>query len=261
MQSRGCDDEYYGCCSVPCTGITGPTGPRGYRGETGPQGPQGIQGPPGPQGQSGPRGPQGAMGPEGPRGAQGPTGPEGMQGERGIQGPAGNTGVTGAQGSAGPQGLQGIQGIQGEPGPTGPTGATGSVAAQSFAGTTSFANVFTNNIQLPLTFYLTDVTGQIVSSGTTSIDLASGVYMIAYEVNCLFREASFLQVIPFYNGVNHGEHGAYDNTFFTNQNAQVARTFLLRAPQPTRFSLGFGTSSTGTDGECHVTIVKLIDEQ
>lgn len=275
MRSQGCDDEYYGCCPVPCAGITGPTGPRGYRGETGAQGPQGIQGPPGPQGQSGPRGPQGAMGPEGPRGPQGPTGPEGLQGEQGLQGATGSTGAkgdsgprgeegipgaTGPQGPAGPQGLQGIQGVQGEMGPTGPTGATGSVAAQSFAGTTTFANVFTNNTQLPLPFYITDATGQIVSSGATTIDLAAGVYIVAYEVSCLLREASFIQIIPFYNGANHGEHGAYDNTFHPNQNAQVARTFLLRAAQTTRFSLGFGTGSTGTDGECHVTIVKLIDE-
>lgn len=241
---------------MECIGPTGPTGPKGERGATGPQGAQGIQGMQGPQGQSGPRGPQGSMGKEGPRGPQGPIGPEGLEGAIGPTGPTGSMGPRGPQGEQGIRGPQGEQGIQGDRGATGPTG---SLAAQSFAGTTTYANLFTNYTQLPLSFYLSDSTGKIVSGSPTTIDLAAGVYVITYEVNCLLSTPSFIQIIPFYNGANHGEHGAYDNTFHNNQNAQVARTFLLRADESTRFSLGFGTGSSGSDGECHVTIIKLID--
>lgn len=286
MRSQSCEDAYWECCPVICTGVQGPTGPQGpigptgpqgLRGVTGAQGPQGIQGVPGPEGASGPRGPQGMMGREGPQGVQGPTGPEGIQGEigpqgvigpTGPQGPRGEEGRQGATGAMGMQGPQGVQGPQGTPGATGatgergeigPTGPTGSLSSQSFAGVTTFANVFTNNIQLPLPIYFPDTTGNIVSGGATSIELAPGVYMIHYEVSCLLQTPSFIQIIPFYNGANHGEHGAYDNTFHNSQNAQVARTFLLRVTTLTAFSLGFGSGSRGTDGECHVTILKLID--
>lgn len=290
-----CDDD---CTCIGITGptgatgmpgATGPAGMRGERGATGPQGERGIAGPQGPQGIEGPRGPQGLAGAEGPqgeigntgpigpmgptgakgeRGIAGPQGPQGIEGPRGAQGLMGPEGPQGEPGATGPEGLQGIPGPQGERGPTGATGpqgeqgvtgASGGIAAQSFAAASTVGGAFTNGIQLPLTPYITDNNQDIVFTSATTVDITAGYYYIAYEVSGLISPPGNIYIIPVYNNQQQSLHSSYDNASVNNANVQANRSFILYAPQPTRFYLYFTTSATRlSDSECHVTIVKLV---
>ena len=91
----------------------------------------------------------------------------------------------------------------------------------------------------------------------TKIGLAPGYYLISYKVSCLFRQASYMQVTPFYNGTSHLETGIYFATRTEGSSACGSAYLILRAPTATQFSLTFTSSSSATDGEINVTVLKL----
>lgn len=262
MKSYPCScDEVCTCIPTGCNGITGPTGPQGAtgpqgeqgnRGPTGPQGPRGVAGPQGPQGVEGPRGPQGMVGREGPQGEQGATGPEGM---RGPTGPAGIQGIQGVQGPTGPQGIPGNTGVQG------PTGATGGIMVQQFAGYTVVGRLFQDATRIPLTPYINQSDGAITAIDAGTLQLQPGVYDITYGVSGLLSTPGTILITPYYNDAPHPEQGAYDNSKANNANVQANRRFLLIAERPTILFLQFNSSSRLTEGEAHLTIIKLITSE
>ena len=202
----------------------------------------------------GPTGPQGEIGPTGPTGPHGPQGEEGPTGPTGPAGASGRTGETGSVGATGPTGPTGPQGPQGEEGPTGPQGTA---PQDSFA---SFINT-----QYPLNsgslIYLfpdvTDTMGYITQSDLKHIDLQPGYYLISYKVSCIFRQASYMQITPYYNGAPHLETGIYFATSAEGSSACGSAFLILYAPAATQFSLTFTGSSNGTDGEINVTVLRL----
>ena len=256
-------------------GATGPTGPAGSASETGPTGPTGPQGeagptgptgPPGPDGRSGiagedgptgPTGPQGEVGPTGPTGPPGPDGRTGIGGEDGPTGPTGPQGEAGPTGPTGPPGEIGPTGAQGVPGEVGPTGPTGEAPQDSFASFLNTQYPMTSGIQIALLPDVTDTTGNITQPDVTKIGLAPGYYLISYKVSCLFRQASYMQVTPSYNGTSHLETGIYFATSTEGSSACGSAYLIVRAPTATQFSLTFTSSSSATDGEINVTVLKL----
>ena len=245
------------------SGPTGPAGPTGPQGETGPTGPAGSAsetgptGPTGPQGEAGPTGPTGPTGPEGRTGnagEAGPTGPTGAQGEVGPTGPAGPPGEIGPTGPTGAQGVPGEVGPQGEIGPTGPTGEA---PQDSFASFLNTQYPMSNGTQIILLPDVTDTTGNITQPDVTRIGLAPGYYLISYKVSCIFRQASYMQVTPSYNGTSHLETGIYFATSTEGSSACGSAHLIVRAPTATQFSLTFTSSSSATDGEINVTVLKL----
>lgn len=241
-----CNCHMTECCTCnQAIGITGPTGPTGPQGATGAQGPRGVTGAQGPRGIAGPQGPQGI---EGPRGAQGMVGKEGPQGEQGPTGPEGMRGPTGPTGATG------------TPGMTGPTGPTGGIRTQRYASFLSTNQLFPNATRLPLTPVLNASQGDIIASDATSLQLRPGTYYCSYEVGGILSTSGYMQITPYYQGAPHIQLGAYDNTNGTNLYAQGVRTCLLQITEPTIFFLQFNTSSRVTDGECHVTLLKLIQQ-
>ena len=226
-------------------GPTGPTGPRGEIGPTGSTGPQGASGPPGPQGVPGPTGPQGLPGPTGPQGEMGPTGPAGLQGIQGPTGPAGSPGQTGETGPTGPQGE------------TGPTGPAAVLPDDSFASYVNTQYPLTRGSPITLLASVIDTTGNITQASINTLNLQPGFYLISYKVSCLFRQASYMQITPFYNGTSHLETGIYFATSTEGSSACGSAHFILRAPTATQFSLNYNGSADGTDGEINVSIFKL----
>ena len=114
-----------------------------------------------------------------------------------------------------------------------------------------------NGIQIVLLPDVRDTTGNITQPDVTRIGLAPGYYLISYKVSCLFRQASYMQVTPFYNGTSHLETGIYFATSTEGSSACGSAHLILRAPTATQFSLTFTSSSSATDGEINVTVLKL----
>ena len=172
----------------------------------------------------------------------------------GSTGPTGPAGPTGPTGPAGPRGETGGVGPQGEIGPTGPTGEA---PRDSFA---SFINTQypLNNGSLITVFPdVMDTMGNITQSDLEHIDLQPGYYLVSYKVSCLFRQASYMQITPSYNGTAHLETGIYFATSTEGSSACGSAFLIIRAPTATQFSLTFTGSSSATDGEINVTILKL----
>ena len=145
-------------------------------------------------------------------------------------------------------------GPQGEIGPTGPAGEAPQDSFASFLNTQYPLNNGTQIILLP---DVTDTTGNITQPNVTNIGLAPGYYLISYKVSCIFRQASYMQITPFYNGAAHLETGIYFATSTEGSSACGSAYLILRAPTATQFSLTFNSSSSATDGEINVTVLKL----
>ena len=114
-----------------------------------------------------------------------------------------------------------------------------------------------NGTQIVLLPDVTDTTGNITQPDVTRIGLAPGYYLISYKVSCIFRQASYMQVTPSYNGTSHLETGIYFATSTEGSSACGSAYLIVRAPTATQFSLTFTSSSSATDGEINVTVLKL----
>ena len=157
-------------------------------------------------------------------------------------------------GPTGPQGIPGGVGPQGEIGPTGPTGEA---PQDSFASFLNTQYPMSNGTQIILLPDVTDTTGNITQPDVTRIGLAPGYYLISYKVSCIFRQASYMQITPSYNGTSHLETGIYFATSIDGSSACGSAHLIVRAPTATQFSLTFTSSSSATDGEINVTVLKL----
>ena len=102
-----------------------------------------------------------------------------------------------------------------------------------------------------------DTTGNIVLADLEHIRLASGYYLIAYEVSLIFSSPNYMQVTPYYNGASHLETGIYFATSADGSSACGSAFFILRAPSATEFTLTFSGSATGREGSITMTILKL----
>ncbi len=160
----------------------------------------------------------------------------------------------GPTGPTGPQGIPGGVGPQGEIGPTGPAGE---VPQDSFASFLNTQYPMSSGTQIILLPDVTDTTGNITQPDVTKIGLAPGYYLISYKVSCIFRQASYMQVTPSYNGTSHLETGIYFATSTEGSSACGSAHLIVRAPTATQFSLTFTSSSSATDGEINVTVLKL----
>ena len=218
---------------LPCCGCQGPAGP------TGPTGPIGLPGVPGATGPTGPAGIQGIPGPTGPTGPAGPTGPTGPAG---ASGPAGAIGPTGPGGSIGP---------------TGPTGPAGETRDDVFASFFNYQYPLTQGAQILLLQAVEDPTGNITQTAPTLIGLQPGYYLVSYKVSALFRQANYLQVTPFYNGIPHLEYGVYFALSGDGGTACGSGHLILEAPAATTFSLTYSGSANATEGEINLTFLKL----
>ena len=104
---------------------------------------------------------------------------------------------------------------------------------------------------------ITDDTGNITQLDISHIGLQPGYYLVSYKVSCIFRQASYMQITPSYNGSPHLSTGIYFATSTEGSSACGSAFLIIRAPTATQFSLTFTGSSNATDGEINVTILKL----
>ena len=169
----------------------------------------------------------------------GPTGPAGLQGIQGPTGPAGSPGQAG------------------ETGPTGPTGPAAVLPNDSFASYVNTQYPLTRGSPITLLASVIDTTGNITQASVNTLNLQPGFYLVSYKVSCLFRQASYMQITPFYNGTSHLETGIYFATSTEGSSACGSAFLILYAPSPTEFSLNYSGSADATDGEINITILKL----
>lgn len=104
---------------------------------------------------------------------------------------------------------------------------------------------------------VTDPTGTITQPDLTQIALKAGYYLISYKVSALFRTPNYMQITPSYNGSAHLETGIYFATSTNGSSACGSAFLILRAPDPTTFTLTYTGSANATDGEINLTILKL----
>lgn len=102
-----------------------------------------------------------------------------------------------------------------------------------------------------------DTTGNIRPLSTTVVSLQPGYYLISYKVSCIFREPNYMQITPIYNGMSHLETGIYFATSTNGSSACGSAFIILYTPNGTEFSLNYSGSSSATDGDINITMVKL----
>lgn len=188
----------------------------------------------------------------GSAGATGSTGPTGPTGPTGSTGPTGPTGSTGSTGSTGPTGPIG---------PIGPTGAVPTIPEDIFASFNNYALSPANATLLPLNTAVNDPTGQIISTDGERITLASGYYLVSYQVSGLFSSPGYFQVTPYYNNASAIINGVYFMTgswtgegYFSGSGSV---NFILHVPSPTQFSLTFNSNTTVTEFQATITFFRL----
>ena len=116
---------------------------------------------------------------------------------------------------------------------------------------------YTNGSQIPMFTSIADPTGQIVQANSTTVDLASGYYLVSYDVSALLDPAGYMQVTPSYNGTSHIEFGLYFKTAADNVSAYGSISFIIYVPAPTTFTLTYNSPSTSTEGTLSLVFVKL----
>ena len=127
----------------------------------------------------------------------------------------------------------------------------------SFASYVNTQYPLTRGSPITLLASVIDTTGNITQASVNTLNLQPGFYLVSYKVSCLFRQASYMQITPFYNGTSHLETGIYFATSTEGSSACGSAHFIIRAPTATQFSLTFNGSSDVTDGEINVTLLKL----
>lgn len=180
---------------------------------------------------------------------------------RGATGATGPTGSTGSTGPTGPTGSTGSTGSTGPTGPIGPTGAVPTIPEDIFASFNNYALSPANATLLPLNTAVNDPTGQIISTDGERITLASGYYLVSYQVSGLFSSPGYFQVTPYYNNASAIINGVYFMTgSWTGEghfSGSGSANFILHVPSPTQFSLTFNSNTTVTEFQTTITFFRL----
>ena len=116
---------------------------------------------------------------------------------------------------------------------------------------------FADGSLIPLYPDVTDPTGQITQSDQEHVVLAPGYYLISYKVSVLFSRPNYMQITPYYNGAPHLDKGIYFATSADGSSAAGAAFIILDAPAQTVFTLTYAGSAPASEGEVHLTILKL----
>ena len=102
-----------------------------------------------------------------------------------------------------------------------------------------------------------DTSGNIALTQQNSISLSSGYYLIFYKVSCIFTNANYMQITPYYNQSAHIENGIYFATTTNGSSACGSAGFIINAATPTELSLTYSGTAPARDGELNITVLKL----